>query len=150
MLLLRSDNLFYANGFCYCHVCNTLKQIDPLTIIIIITNSDIDYLDTWRAMEKLVDLGLVKSIGLSNFNSEQVDRVVNEGRIKPVSNQIECSAIINQKKLTAFCKEREVVIVAYCPLARHQLDNRPDIRAIAAKYNKTPAQIALRYLVRAR
>lgn len=98
-------------------------------------------------MEKLVNLGLVKSIGLSNFNSEQVDRVVNEGRIKPVSNQVECSAIINQKKLTAFCKERGVIIVAYCPLARHQLDSRVDILAIAAKHNKTPAQIALRYLV---
>lgn len=104
-------------------------------------------MDTWRAMEKLVDLGLVKSIGLSNFNSEQVDRVVNESRIKPVSNQVECSPIINQKKLTAFCKEREVVVVAYCPLARQQLAGRKEVKDIAAKYNKTPAQICLRYLV---
>lgn len=106
-----------------------------------------DYLDTWRAMEKLVDLGLVKSIGLSNFNSEQVDRTVNESRIKPVSNQVECSPVINQKHLTAFCKERDVVIIAYCPLARHQLNNKEEIRQIAAKYNKTTAQICLKYLV---
>lgn len=79
-------------------------------------SSDVDYMDTWRAMEKLVDLGIVKSIGISNFNSEQVDRVVNESRIKPVSNQVECSPNINQKKLTAFCKERDVVVVAYSPL----------------------------------
>lgn len=113
----------------------------------LIINSDVDYLDTWRAMEKLVDLGLVKSIGLSNFNSEQVDRTVNESRIKPVSNQVECSPIINQKQLTAFCKEREVVIIAYCPLARHQLNNKEGIKQLAAKYNKTPAQICLKYLV---
>lgn len=106
-----------------------------------------DYLETWRAMEKLVDLGLVKSIGLSNFNSEQVDRVVNESRIKPVSNQVECSPLINQKKLTAFCKEREVIIVAYCPLARQQFNTRKEVQDIAIKYNKTPAQICLRYLV---
>ncbi|XP_055324158.1 aldo-keto reductase family 1 member B1-like [Sitodiplosis mosellana] len=109
--------------------------------------NDVDYLETWRAMEKLVDLGLVKSIGLSNFNSEQVDRVVNESRIKPVSNQVECSPMHNQKKLTAFCKERDVVLVAYCPLARQQLDARKEVQDIAAKYNKTPAQICLRYLV---
>lgn len=98
-------------------------------------------------MEKLVDLGLVKSIGVSNFNSVQLERVVNEGRIKPVANQVECSGIINQRKLTAFCKERDVVIIAYCPLARKKLDNRQEIGKIAAKYNKTPAQILLRYLV---
>lgn len=110
-------------------------------------NSDVDYLDTWRAMEKLVDLGLVKSIGLSNFNSEQVDRVVNESRIKPVLNQVECSPTVNQKKLTAFCKERGVTIVAYCPLASQKFRDRDEVKAIAAKYNKTNAQICLRYLV---
>lgn len=97
-------------------------------------------------MEKLVDLGLVKSIGLSNFNSEQVDRVVNESRIKPVSNQIECSYLINQKPLTAFCKERQVVVVAYSPLGRMKQTSE-QIAQLAAKYNKTTAQIRLRYLV---
>lgn len=113
--------------------------------------SDVDYLDTYLAMEKLVHLGLVRSIGLSNFNSQQVNRVVNESRIKPVTNQIECSPIINQKELTAFCKERNVAVVAYCPLAaRKLLSERDDIKQIAAKYNKTTTQIGLRYLVRSR
>lgn len=98
-------------------------------------------------MENLVDLGLVKSIGLSNFNSEQVARVVNESRIKPVSNQVECSPMVNQKKLTAFCREREVAVVAYCPLARQHFRDRDEVKRIAAKYNKSTAQICLRYLV---
>lgn len=50
--------------------------------------SDVDYLDTWKAMEKLVDLGLVKSIGVSNFNSQQTDRLLANCRIKPVTNQV--------------------------------------------------------------
>lgn len=50
--------------------------------------SDIDYLDTWKEMEKLVDLGLVKSIGVSNFNSKQMDRLLSNCRIKPVANQV--------------------------------------------------------------
>lgn len=49
---------------------------------------DIDYLDTWRAMEKLVESGRVRSIGLSNFNSEQTDRVLSFAKIRPVTNQV--------------------------------------------------------------
>lgn len=99
-------------------------------------------------MESLVDKNLVKCIGLSNFNSEQVKRVVDNARIKPVVNQIECSPVINQKPLTAFCKELGVAIVAYMPLGPKDLMNRPEIKTIAAKFNKTGAQIILRYLVR--
>lgn len=119
-----------------------------------IKHSDVDYVETWKAMERLVDLGLVKSIGLSNFNSEQVSRVVKESRIKPVVNQVECSPAINQKKLTAFCKERDIVIVAYTPLGLPNpskgLPNfffSKELQKIADKHNKTPAQIILRYLV---
>ena len=52
--------------------------------------SDVDYLDTWKEMEKLVDQGLTKSIGVSNFNSEQLERVLANAKIKPVTNQV-CS-----------------------------------------------------------
>jgi aldehyde reductase len=50
--------------------------------------SDADYLDTWKEMEKLVDQGLTKSIGVSNFNSMQLERVLASARIKPVTNQV--------------------------------------------------------------
>lgn len=49
---------------------------------------DVDYVDTWKAMEKLVALGLVRSIGISNFNSQQVDRILANCTIKPVTNQV--------------------------------------------------------------
>lgn len=50
--------------------------------------SDVDYVDTWRALEECVKLGLTKSIGLSNFNSEQIQRVLDIATIKPVVNQV--------------------------------------------------------------
>jgi aldehyde reductase len=50
--------------------------------------SDVDYVDTWKAMEECVKLGLTKSIGLSNFNSEQIQRVLDVATIKPVVNQV--------------------------------------------------------------
>lgn len=119
--------------------------------------TDFDYLDTYKAMEKLVDLGLVKSIGLSNFNSEQITRVLDNARIKPVVNQVECSPTLNQKDLTAFCKARDIVIMSYSPMGRphaYEKDkNLPKpallnekVQEIAQKYNKTPGQIILRYL----
>lgn len=105
-------------------------------------------------MEKLVDLGLVKSIGASNFNSEQIERLIREARIKPVTNQVECSPKFNQKKLTQFCKDRGVVVVAYSPLGQPKPNETtpeflcsPKVLEIAQKHNKTPAQIVLRYLV---
>lgn len=120
--------------------------------------SDIDYIDTWKAMEKLVDLGLVKSIGVSNFNSEQITRILENCRIKPVNNQVECSPSLNQKKLIKFCKERDIVVTAFSPLTRpHRYEKdkslpKPalqcsEVEEIGKKYNKTPAQIVLRYLV---
>lgn len=118
--------------------------------------TDVDYLDTWKAMEKLVEKGLVKSIGVSNFNSEQVERVLKEGTIKPVTNQVECGPTLNQKELTKFCKDRGVTITAYTPFGRMKASspNGPksaheDGRVIemGRKYGKTPAQIILRYLV---
>lgn len=120
--------------------------------------SDVDYLDTWKAMEKLVDLGLVKSIGVSNFNSEQIARVLENSRIKPVTNQVECSASFNQKKLIEWCKARDIVVTAYAPLTRphrYETDKSlpkpalmdPKVEEIGRKYKKSPAQVVLRYLV---
>lgn len=52
--------------------------------------SDVDYVDTWKAMEQLVDKKLVKSIGVSNFNSKQIQRILDNTRIVPANNQVNC------------------------------------------------------------
>lgn len=123
-------------------------------------------------MEKLVSLGLVRSIGISNFNSEQIDRLLASCEIKPVNNQvffrqqlflgtkskysfqIEVSPQINQRRLVDLCNSRNIVVTAYCPLGRPiPAEKKPaflydaGIKEIADKYNKTPAQIVFRYLV---
>lgn len=119
--------------------------------------SDIDYLETWEGMEEGQKLNLTKSIGVSNFNSEQIERLLKHCKIKPVVNQVECNPNLNQKKLTKFCKERDIVVVGFCPLGRIEYAGRPGIPTptimdpavieMAKKYRKTPAQIILNYLV---
>ncbi|XP_031635516.1 aldo-keto reductase family 1 member B1-like, partial [Contarinia nasturtii] len=118
--------------------------------------SDVDYLDTWHAMEKLVESGRVHSIGLSNFNSEQTERVFSNSKIKPVTNQVECHPNLNQRKLIDFSAVRNVTIIAYSPLGQPSKPisngkklaiSDPKVLELAKKYNKTPAQIILRYTI---
>ncbi|CAG9770501.1 unnamed protein product [Ceutorhynchus assimilis] len=119
--------------------------------------SDIDYLETWQGMEEAVKLGLTKSIGVSNFNAEQIDRLVKNCTVKPVVNQVECNPNLNQKKLIKFCQDREVVVVGYCPLGRSEYVGRPGfpeptifdakVAEIGKKFNKTSAQVVLNYII---
>lgn len=117
-----------------------------------------DYIDTWKAMERLLDTGKVKALGVSNYNSEQITRLLESATVKPVTNQVECSAQLNQKKLTKFCKDRDIVITAFSPLGRpHNFGTDPNVPKpafhdekvieIGKKYGKTGSQVVLRYMV---
>lgn len=118
---------------------------------------DTDYVDTWRALEQLVRDGLVRSLGVSNFNSEQLARLVAVATIKPVTNQVECSPNLPQKKLREFCAQHDIVLTAYAPLTRpHRTAEGqqtaltdPLVIEIGQRHSKSPAQICLKYLVSA-
>nr|ATJ44496.1 aldehyde reductase 1 [Helicoverpa armigera] len=117
--------------------------------------ANIDYLDTWKGMEEAKQLGLTKSIGVSNFNTEQIDRIKANSKTVPAVNQIEIHPSNTQEKLVADCFARNIAVMAYSPFGffvKRGEGNKPgndDPRmvSIAKKYNKSVTQIVLRYLL---
>lgn len=120
--------------------------------------SDVDFCDTWKAMEALVQSGKVRSIGVSNFNSDQLERLLSSATVKPATNQVECNPGFTQKPLIQFCRQQGITVTAFSPMGRVDRSDsssrvtadallHPKVTAIGAKYGKTPAQIVLRYLV---
>jgi len=118
----------------------------------------------WKKMEEMVKLGLTKSIGVSNFSYEQIDRITKGGRTIPATNQVECHAYLQQKKLFEYCKKKGITITAYGPIGSPGLKNLmekfrgikyempsllgdPIVKQLSEKYKKTPSQILLRFLV---
>ncbi|XP_019629581.1 PREDICTED: aldose reductase-like [Branchiostoma belcheri] len=116
---------------------------------------DTDYVDTFKAMESLVDEGLCRAIGVSNFNPQQLERVLQDCRIKPAVNQVELHPYLVQQQLVDYCKSKGVVITAYSPLGSPGRDfaqpgearvlEDPVVLDIAKNHGKTPAQVLLRY-----
>ncbi|WP_283640943.1 aldo/keto reductase [Mesonia mobilis] len=103
--------------------------------------------DSWRAMEELVKEGKIKNIGVSNFWTEHLEPLLEAAEIKPVINQIEFHPGYWQPELTRYCKEKNILVEAWSPLARGKVFESEEIKAIAKKYNKSVAQICLRWIL---
>ena len=97
-------------------------------------------LEAWKALEEAVDAGKIKTIGVSNFDVEELDHLLANCRIKPAVNQIESHPFFAHEELREACIERGINIQAYSPMAQGQALDRPEIKAIATKHGKTPAQ----------
>lgn len=103
------------------------------------------YKDTWRAMERLYKAGKVRAIGVSNFHIHHLKDLLSGANVKPVVNQVEYHPHLSQIPLKTFCEQEHIQLEAWSPLKRGQLLNEPTIVEIARKYEKTPAQIILRW-----
>ncbi len=102
------------------------------------------YKDTYRALEKLYKDGLVRAIGVSNFQTHHLDDLADGTSVVPAVNQIEYHPLLTNEKVKAYCDEKGIKVTAWSPLMQGNLD-LPLLTDLAAKYGKSPAQIVLRW-----
>lgn len=104
------------------------------------------YVEAWQALVTAQKMGLIRSIGVSNFEPEHLDRIIEETGVTPAVNQIEIHPYWVQEERLAENKRREIVTEAWSPLGRGTVSLEEDIlKKLAEKYNKTPGQIVIRW-----
>ncbi|CAG2109461.1 unnamed protein product [Medioppia subpectinata] len=121
----------------------------PLTPDGLTRDSNVSVVETWKGMEDVYRAGLVKSIGVSNFNVNQLCRLMRQCQIKPVVNQLEIHPYLAEVELVRFCQRMGIRVEAYSPLAKanQTLLNEPILVKIGQRFNKTPAQVIMRWLI---
>jgi 2,5-diketo-D-gluconate reductase A len=103
------------------------------------------FLDTWRAFERILEEGGTRSIGVSNFRVEDLERLEGEAEQRPTVNQIELHPRLQQAELRAWHEEHDIATEAWSPLAQGGLLEEGTIETIAAHHERTPAQVILRW-----
>src|SRR5207253_5286017 len=103
------------------------------------------YVETWEALCELRDDGRARSIGVSNFMTEHLERIIDATGVTPVLNQIELHPHLQRSELRAFHSEHGILTEAWSPLGKGQLLDDPAIRRIASAHDRTPAQVVLRW-----
>jgi len=102
---------------------------------------------TWRALEELQAAGKVKSIGVSNYTIKHLEEMAGYAQKMPVINQVELHVFLQQPELAQYCKEHNIALEAYSPLAHAKDMDEPVISKIAEKHGKTYAQVMLRWCI---
>jgi methylglyoxal/glyoxal reductase len=103
------------------------------------------YKETWKALETLYKENRVRAIWVSNFQIHHLQDLMADAEVKPAVNQVEFHPLLTQKELLSFCKENDIQLEAWSPLAQSRILSNETIRAIADKHGKTPAQVVLRW-----
>ncbi|MGQ2357764.1 aldo/keto reductase [Pediococcus pentosaceus] len=101
--------------------------------------------DSWRAMEEALDAGKVRAIGVSNFRTHHLDELLKTAKVTPAVNQIFLNPSDTEDEVVAYNKEHGILSEAYSPLGTGKIFTIPELKDIAAKYNKSVAQVVLRW-----
>jgi diketogulonate reductase-like aldo/keto reductase len=116
----------------------------------VIYDSGVTLIETWRALERLVDEGRCKSIGLSDITLERLQEIVAVARIKPAVVQVESHPYLPEWELLEYCQQHGIIVLAFAPLGHGMEPNVLEdsvITGIAKRIQKTPAQVALAWSV---
>lgn len=100
---------------------------------------------TWKAFNELKAQGLIRSLGVSNFLPEHIERLYNASGVMPVINQIELHPSLPQWEIVEYCKEKNIAVEAWRPILKGEADSVPQLVEVAKKHGVTPTQVCLRW-----
>ncbi|MDQ0214711.1 diketogulonate reductase-like aldo/keto reductase [Oikeobacillus pervagus] len=140
----NSDQGYDSTLRAFEHSLNELKQ-DYIDLYLIHWPIKVKYKETWKALERLYREGVVKAIGVSNFQIHHLEDLMSTSNEKPVINQVELHPYLSQKPLREFCKQHQIAVEAWSPIARGRILEDPVLAEMGKKYGKTTAQIILRW-----
>ena len=130
--------------------CLKSLGLDYLDLFLIHSPHGGKNVETWKALIELRDEGLVRTIGVSNYNIQHMEALRAAGLELPTVNQFELHPWNQYKSVVKYCREKNITVMGYCPLARGQYFGTPkcaNIDQLAERYEKTPAQILLKWSV---
>jgi diketogulonate reductase-like aldo/keto reductase len=104
-------------------------------------------LEAWRALEEFYKAGKIKAIGVSNFQIDDLKNILENAEVKPTVNQILCHISNTPLEIIKFCKENDILVESYSPIAHGEILNNDAIKNIANKYNATVAQLSIKYTI---
>jgi 2,5-diketo-D-gluconate reductase A len=104
-----------------------------------------DYVETWKAMEKMYESGRVRAIGVSNFQPHHLRRLHGETSVTPAVNQVEVHPYLANDEVRGFCAEHGIAVEAWSPIAQGGVLKDPAIVRIAEHLDRSPAQVTLRW-----
>lgn len=120
-------------------------QLDYLDLYLIHWPKEKTMTDTWRALEELYEAGKIRAIGVSNFHKVHIDMLLQKAHITPMVNQIELHPLLSQEGLRKYCDDKGIAVEAWSPLGQGNLLGNETLEKIGEKYNKSVAQVILRW-----
>jgi 2,5-diketo-D-gluconate reductase A len=148
----KLNNGFHARDAALKAFDGTLEALgfDTLDLFLVhwpLPGIDVDFVETWKAMEEIYAGGRVRAIGVSNFKQHHLRKLFGETEIRPAVNQIEIHPYLAQDDVRTFDADHEIVTEAWSPIAQGKVLDDPAIVAIADRLGRTPAQVVLRWHV---
>ncbi|SCX43500.1 2,5-diketo-D-gluconate reductase A [Klenkia marina] len=148
----KLNNGFHAHDDALRAMDQTLAdlQVERLDLFLVhwpLPGIDVDFVETWKAMEQIYRDGKARAIGVSNFQSNHLNRLRDQTDITPAVNQIEVHPYLTQDELRAFGAERGIATEAWSPIAQGKVLDDPAIVRVAERVGRTPAQVTLRWAI---
>lgn len=146
----KVDAFSVRDGLKFCHqsIQKSLLDLDTKNIDLMLLHSSVDddkNLIAWRVLEEYHKKGIIKNIGVSNYKENDLDNILKNCIVRPLTNQIELSPFCTRNNLVKYCNDNNIIITGHSSLTKGEKLNDPKLKEIADEYKVTTAEILLQW-----